>query len=193
MQRLRIAILGVLVLLAACGREVVFFAGSDVTGAKFGRDFRLADPDGRERTLADFRGKVVLLFFGFTQCPDVCPTALARAAAVRRQLGADGDKVQVIFVTVDPERDTPALLRQYTAAFDPGFLGLRADLEGTRKVANDFLVTYQKVTTGSSYTMDHTALTYVFDAKGRLRLLLRHDQTVAQYASDIRILLKSTS
>ena len=193
MQRLRIAILGVLLVITACGREVAFFAGSDVTGAKFGRDFRLADPDGRERTLADFRGKVVLLFFGFTQCPDVCPTALARAAAVRRQLGADGDRVQVIFVTVDPERDTPALLRQYTTAFDPGFLGLRADLEGTRKVANDFLVTYRKVTTGSSYTMDHTALTYVFDPQGRLRLLLRHDQTVAQYASDIRILLKSTS
>ena len=193
MPRLRIWILIGLALLAGCGREVVAYAGSDVTGANFGRDFHLADPDGRERSLADFRGKVVLLFFGFTQCPDVCPTALARAAEVRRQLGTDGDQVQVIFVTVDPERDTAALLRQYTTTFDPTFLGLRSDLQGTRKVAEEFHVFYQKVPTGGSYTMDHTALTYVFDAKGRLRLLLRHDKTAAQYVSDLRTLMKTAS
>ena len=193
MRILRTGLLAVFVLLAACGREVVAYSGSDVTGANFGRDFQLADPDGRERSLADFRGKVVLLFFGFTQCPDVCPTALARAAEVRRQLGADGDRVQVIFVTVDPERDTAALLRQYTTTFDPTFLGLRSDPQGTRKVADEFHVFYQKVPTGGSYTMDHTALTYVFDAKGRLRLLLRHDQTAAQYVSDLRTLMKTAS
>ena len=193
MRILRTGLLAVFVLLAACGREVVAYSGSDVTGANFGRDFQLADPDGRERSLADFRGKVVLLFFGFTQCPDVCPTALARAAEVRRQLGADGDRVQVIVVTVDPERDTAALLRHATTTFDPTFLGLRSDVQGTRRVADEFHVFYQKVPTGGSYTMDHTALTYVFDAKGRLRLLLRHDQTAAQYVSDLRTLMKTAS
>jgi len=182
-------------LLAACGREAgsVSFTGVDVTGASFGRDFQLNDPDGRARFLSDFRGKYVLLFFGYTQCPDVCPTALARAVEVRRQLGADADKVQVIFVTVDPERDTPVVLRQYTGAFDPSFLGLSADAEGTRRVAEEFRVFYKKVPTGGSYAMDHTAFTFVFDMQGRLRLLLRHEQTAAQYASDLRNLMKTAS
>ena len=181
------------VLLTACGREVVGYSGIDVTGANFGREFTLSDPEGHERTLADFRGKFVLLFFGFTQCPNVCPTALARAAEVRKQLGAVAAKVQVIFVTVDPERDTAALLQQYTKAFDPAFIGLRADLQGTRRVADEFHVFYQKVPTGGSYTMDHTALTYIFDTEGRLRLLMRPDQTAEQYVSDLRNLTKAAS
>lgn len=182
-----------LMLLAACGRGSVQYAGIDVTGAEFGRDFRLTDPDGRERTLADFRGKYVMLFFGYTQCPDVCPTALARAGEVRKRLGADGVKLQVIFVTVDPERDTPQLMRQYTAAFDPSFLGLRTDPDGTRKVAKEFRVFYQKVQTGSSYAMDHSSLAYVYDTNGRLRLMWRHDQSAEQYVSDLRLLMKSAS
>jgi len=177
-----------LLLLSACGRGISAYNGIDITGADFASDFRLGDSDGRERTLADFRGKYVLLFFGYTQCPDVCPTALSRAAEVRKLLGTDGDKLQVIFVTLDPERDTAEMVKQYTAAFDPSFLGLRTDLEGTRKVAKEFRVFYQKVPSGGSYTMDHTAFTYVFDAQGRPRLILRHDQTADQYASDLHLL-----
>ncbi len=178
--------------LAACG-EAPRFRGTDLTGADWGRDFSLQDPDGRTRTLADFRGKVVLLFFGFVQCPDVCPTALTRAKEVKRLLGADGEKLQVIFVTVDPERDGAALMREYTAAFDPAFLGLRADLEGTQRAAKEFKVFYEKVPTGSSYTINHSAMTYVFDAQGRLRLGLRHEQSADEVAGDLRTLMKQPS
>jgi protein SCO1/2 len=180
-------------LLAACGRKAQSFNGIDITGADYGRDFRLRDPDGRERTLADFRGRCVLLFFGFTQCPDVCPTALSRAAEVRRLLGADADKLQVIFVTIDPERDTPAVLRGYTANFDPTFVGLYGDAQQTGQAAKDFRVFYQKVPTGNSYTMDHTALTYAFDPSGRLRLALRHDLSAEQVAADLRVLMQLDS
>jgi protein SCO1/2 len=188
----RLLFLAGLLVLAACGQGggTARFFGSDVTGSAFGKDFHLLDPDGHERSLADFRGKYVVMFFGYTQCPDACPTALARAAGVRTQLGSDGNKVQVIFVTVDPERDTGSLMREYTNAFDPSFLGLRSDLAGTRKVADDFRVFYQKIPTGSSYTMDHSALTYVFDAQGRLCLIWRPDQTVDECVSDLRALMK---
>lgn len=179
--------------LAACDRvgsaPAIRFRGLDLTGAAYGRDFRLSDPDGRERTLADFRGKAVLLYFGFTQCPDVCPTALIRAAEVRQLLGALKDRLQVIFITVDPERDTAPMLREYTAAFDPSFLGLSGSLQRIRETADEFKVYYKKVPTGSSYTMDHSALSYVFDPEGRLRLALRHEQTADDYAHDIRQLL----
>jgi protein SCO1/2 len=175
--------------LASCGRRGAAFHSIDVTGAGWGRDFRLRDPAGREGTLADFRGKVVLLFFGFTQCPDVCPTALSRAVEVLHVLGDDGGRVQVIFATVDPERDTPELLREYTQAFHPSFLGLRADAERTAEVANEFRVIYQKVPTASSYTMDHTALSFVFDPTGRLRLTVRHGDAARDVADDIRQLL----
>ena len=190
---LRIGALVALPALASCDRNAPTYAGADITGAKFGGDFQLSDPDGRVRTLADFRGRYVMMFFGYTQCPDVCPTALARAAEVRKRLGADGDKLQVIFVTVDPERDTAALLKEYTAAFDPTFLGLRTDLAGTKKVADEFRVFYQKVLTGSSYAMDHSAFTYVFDTQGRIRLMLRHDQSAEQFAGDLRMLMKASS
>ena len=166
------------------------FRGMDITGASYGRDFRLRDPDGRERTLADFRGKAVLLYFGFTQCPDVCPTALSRAVEARRLLGPEGERLQVIFVTLDPERDVAAVLRDYTAAFDPTFLGLTGDLQGTRETADDFKVYYRKVPTGGSYTMDHSTLSYAFDPQGRLRLALRHEQNAQDYAHDLRLLLQ---
>jgi protein SCO1/2 len=174
--------------LSGCTRAASF-QSVDVTGAGFGRDFRLLDPDGRVRTLAEFRGRVVLIFFGFTQCPDVCPTALSRAADVMNRLGPDSQKVQVIFVTVDPERDTPALLREYTHAFHPSFLGLHADLDTTAAAAREFKIFYKKVPTASSYTMDHTAITYAFDPQGHLRLAIKHVQTAESVAADIRLLL----
>ena len=167
------------------------FHGIDITGADYGKDFRLTDPDGRQRTLADFKGQAVMMFFGFTQCPDVCPTALARAAEVKRLLGEDGRGLQVLFVTIDPERDTPELLKAYTAAFDPTFIGLHADAQQLEATARDFKVFYKKVPTGSSYTMDHSALSYVFDRGGRLRLALRHEMGAKEYAEDIRHILQS--
>jgi protein SCO1/2 len=177
-------------MLAACERKPsVTYHGIDLTGATYAADFRLTDPDGKERTLSDFRGKAILIFFGFTQCPDVCPTALARAAEVKRLLGPDGERFQTLFVTVDPERDTPEVLKAYTAAFDPSFIGLYGDLERTAQTAKDFKVYYKKVPTGASYTMDHTSLSYVYDPQGKLRLALRHEQPAQDYADDIRRLL----
>lgn len=174
--------------LAGCSRGPSFHA-IDVTGSGIGGDFRLADPDGRLRSLADFRGQVVLVFFGFTQCPDVCPTALARALQLHQLLGEQAGRLQVVFVTVDPERDTPALLREYMQAFHPSFLGLRGSLAETESTAAAFKVQYRKVPTGSSYTMDHTALSYVFDPQGRLRLAVRHEMPAEQLAQDLRQLL----
>lgn len=179
-------------LLAACDRAGGF-RGIDVTGASYGRDFALPDFDGRMRTLADFRGQVVMLYFGFVQCPDVCPTSLSRAAAVKQQLGDQAGRLQVIFVTVDPERDTPAMLRDYLAAFDPGFLALTGTAEQIKTAADEFKVYYRKVPTGSSYTMDHTALSYLFDPAGRLRVVLRHEQSVEDYVADIRALLDESA
>ena len=168
------------------------FHSMDVTGADFGKDFRLTDTEGRVRTLADFRGKLVMIFFGFVQCPVVCPTALIRAVEVRRALGKDGEKIQVIFITLDPERDTPEVIKGYTTAFDPSFIGLYSDLAGTEKAAKDFRVFYQKVPTGNSYTIDHTAYTYVYDELGRLRLAVKHDQPWEKTTEDIRMLLSQT-
>lgn len=165
------------------------FNGIDVAGAAYGKDFQLRDPAGKARSLADFQGQAVLLFFGFTQCPDVCPTALARAAQTKALLGELGSRLQVIFVTVDPERDTPEVLRAYTAAFDPSFLGLSGTPQEIADTARRFKAYYKKVPTGSSYTMDHSSITYAFDPAGRLRLALRHDQTAEQYAQDLRRLL----
>jgi len=182
-----------MVLMIACSKPSATFAGIDLTGADFGRDFKLNDADGRERALADFRGKYVMIFFGYTQCPDVCPTALARAVAVRQKLGASADRVQVIFVSVDPERDSAAVLKAYTAAFDPTFLGLRGSSAQTKEVATEFHVFYEKVPTGGSYAMDHTAITYILDAKGRLRLGMRHSQSADEYAADLQTLMKIDS
>ncbi|MBL8311649.1 MAG: SCO family protein [Burkholderiales bacterium] len=171
-------------------RQAVRFHAADVTGVPYGKDFRLQAVDGGERTLADFRGKVVLLFFGFVQCPDVCPTALTRAVEIKRLLGSDGERFQPIFVTVDPERDTAAILREYMRAFDPGFVALYATPDVTRKTADEFRVHYAKVPTGSSYTMDHTAASYLFDPAGRLRLVASHSASAADVADDVRLLLR---
>jgi protein SCO1 len=165
------------------------FKGIDITGAPYGHGFSLTDFNGQPRTLADFQGKVVMLYFGFVQCPDVCPTALSRAAAVMEQLGTKAAEVQLLFVTVDPERDTPELLREYMAAFDPAFMALTGTQEQIRAAAGEFRAYYKKVPTGSSYTMDHTALTYLFDRQGRIRVALRHEQDAGEYAADIRTLL----
>jgi Uncharacterized protein SCO1/SenC/PrrC, involved in biogenesis of respiratory and photosynthetic systems len=175
--------------LTACGKSEAGLQdvhGIDLSGATFGEGFKLKDPDGKVRTLQDFRGKVVMMFFGFTQCPDVCPTALANAAQIKALLGKDADKLQVLFITVDPERDTPEVLRQYTQAFDPGFLGLYGNAEETAEVAKAYRVFYAKVPTGNSYTMEHTALTYVFDREGTLRIALRYEQTPEQSVADLR-------
>ena len=188
-RRTALALLLAAGLPAGCQRAG--FHSLDVTGASWGRDFRLRDPDGRERTLADFRGRAVLIFFGFTQCPDVCPTALSRAAEVQRLLGPDGHRLQVIFVTVDPERDTPPVLAEYTRAFGAGFLGLYGDMVQTAATASEFRVIYQKVPTGGSYTMDHSAISYVFDPKGQLRLAVRHGDAAAAVAQDIARLLEA--
>ncbi len=182
-------------LLAACSPAGPKFDASDITGASFGRDFSLKDPEGAVRTLADFRGKAVVLFFGYTQCPDVCPTTLSTLAQAMKLLGADADRVQVLFVTIDPARDTPALLAQYVPAFDPRFLGLWGDAGATARTAKEFKILYEKVpgATPGSYTMDHSAGTYVFDPQGRLRLYVAYGQGAEVYAHDLRILLRGST
>lgn len=175
--------------LAACGPDTPPLNGMDLSSMPTG-DFQLQDTEGRQRQLADYRGQTVMLFFGFTQCPDICPTALTRALEIKSLLGADAAaKLRILFITVDPERDTPEILRAYTQAFDPAFVGLRGDAEQTRAAAQSFKVFYQKVPTGSSYTMDHTALTYIIDAQGKLRLALRHQQTAEQCVQDLRTVI----
>lgn len=178
-------------LLVACGEPKLPspFHASDV-GAKFASaDFRLTDHNGIPRTLADFRGKVVVLFFGYVHCPDVCPTTMADLAQVMRALGADADRVQVLFVTVDPERDKPEMLVQYVPAFHPSFLGLYGDAEATAQVARAFDVVYQKQPTSSGYNVDHSAGTYLVDANGKVRLLAPYGQRADWLAQDIRLLL----
>ncbi len=167
------------------------FQGIDITGAEYGRELSLTDADGRPRTLADFRGKVTVVFFGYTQCPDVCPTTLAELAEVKRSLGADADRMQGVFVTVDPERDTPEVLKAYMASFDPSFVALRGTAEQTQAAAREFKVYYAKVAgqTDSSYTMDHTAGSYVIDAEGRLRLFTRYGGGAKALADDLKLLL----
>ena len=167
------------------------FRNTDITGAEFARDFVLTGQDGKPRSLADFKGKVVVMFFGYTQCPDVCPTTMAEMAEVMKQLGADADRVQVLFVTVDPERDTRQLLSQYVPAFDKRFLGLYGDAEATAKVAKEFKIFYKKVPGNSptSYTVDHSAGSYVFDKQGKVRLFVRHGQGAEVLAKDLKTLL----
>ena len=161
----------------------------DVSGAAYGRDFRLTDPQGQERTLADYRGKVVMLFFGFVQCPDVCPAALLRGAEVLQLLGDDGSRVQGLFVTLDPERDTAETLLAYASAFHPSFVGLRADPQRTQETADHFKVYYRKVPSGGTYTLEHSAMTYVYDPAGSLRLALRAELSAREVADDVAALL----
>ena len=180
--------------LAACqpAEPPAPFKGIDITGATYARDFSLPDAEGAMRSLSEFKGKVVLVFFGFAQCPDVCPTTLGRAIEVRKLLGADGNKVQVVLITVDPERDTPQVLREYMKAYDPSFIALRGNAEQLAATAKEFKVFFQKVPTSKdSYTMDHTAVTYAFDPKGQVRLAFRHEQSAAEVAADLKSLLSN--
>ena len=167
------------------------FKGIDITGADYARELDLPDAEGRRRTLADFKGKLVVVFFGYTQCPDVCPTTMAELAQVKKSLGADGERIQGVFVTIDPERDTPALLKAYMGSFDPSFVALRGDAEQTAATAKEFKVFYAKVPgkTEGSYTMDHTAGSYVFDAAGKLRLFVRYGSGAEALAADLKALL----
>nr|WP_295082023.1 SCO family protein [uncultured Roseateles sp.] len=171
------------------------FKGVDLTGAEYARSISLSDQDGRSRSLAEFKGKVVVVFFGYTQCPDVCPTTLAELAEVKRMLGQDGDKVQGIFVTVDPERDTAPLLKAYLNSFDPTFVALRGSEEQTKAVAKEFKVFYAKVPgkTPETYTMDHTAASFVFDTQGRVRVFSRYGSGAQALADDIKLLLAERS
>ena len=176
-------------LVAACSPPA--FKAVDITGAEYARDFALESAGGGPRKLADYRGKVVVIFFGFTQCPDVCPTTLSDLAEVRKRLGADGERLQVIFVTIDPERDTPAVLTQYVPGFDPSFVALYGTPEQIAATAKEFKIFYQKVPgkTATSYTMDHTAGSYVIDKDGRVRLFIRHGASVDEIVSDLKKLL----
>jgi protein SCO1 len=168
------------------------FKAVDITGADYAKDFRLPDASGKERSLQEFKGKAVVVFFGFTQCPDACPTTLTEIAQAKKLLGADGDKVQAVFITVDPERDTPEILKAYMGNFDPSFVALRGSPEQLAAVAKDFKVYYKKVEgkTPSTYSMDHSAASYVYDPQGRLRLYTRYGSGAQALADDIKLLLK---
>lgn len=181
--------------LAGCSPDKPQFHGIDISGADYAKDFQATDFNGQPRTLADFRGKAVVVFFGFTQCPDVCPTTMNEMSRVKQLLGPDGDKLQVLFVSVDPERDTPEVLKAYMGSFDPAFLGLYAGSpEQLAQLAKDFKVYYKKVEgkTPTSYSMDHTAASYIYDPQGRLRLCSRYGTAPEAVAADIGWLLKGT-
>jgi protein SCO1/2 len=173
------------------GAQKPSFKAVDITGAEYARELSLPDADGKPRQLSDFKGKVTLVFFGYTQCPDVCPTTLAELAAVKRDLGADGQRVQGVFVSVDPERDTPEILKAYMASFGPDFVALRGTPEETATAARNFKVFYAKSAgkTEGSYTMDHTAGTYVFDAEGKVRLFVRYGSGAEALRHDLKLLL----
>jgi protein SCO1/2 len=178
--------------LAACSPDKPAFKGVDITGAEYAKDFALIDQHGQVRSLKDFAGKAVVVFFGYTQCPDVCPTTLQELQQVKRLLGADGDRLQAVFVTVDPERDTTELLKAYMESFDPSFVALRPGPEQLQALLKDFKIYAKKVDgkTATSYTMDHSAQSYIYDPQGRLRLYSRYGSGPQAMADDLRLLLK---
>jgi len=188
-------VLAALASLVGCDRFLsgpkLDFKNTDLTGLDYAKDFALTDHNGKPRTLADFKGKVVVIFFGYTQCPDVCPTTMAELSAAMQELGPQADQVQVLFATIDPERDTQQLLAQYVPAFDKRFLGLYGTPEQVAKVAKEFKVYYAKVPgkTPGSYTMDHTAASYVFDKNGKIRLFMRHGEGPTPIVHDLKLLL----
>lgn len=194
----RVFVLGTLAALAACkpmgegGASKAMFKAVDITGADYAKDFSLPDVDGKTRTMADFKGKAVLVFFGFTQCPDVCPTTMAELAQVKKQLGADGERIQGVFITVDPQRDTPDVLKAYVQNFDPSFVALRGTPEQTLATAKAFKIFYEQVPgkTPGSYTVNHTAASYVFDPQGRVRLYVRYGSGSEALAADFKQLLQ---
>ncbi len=181
-------------LLGACSESKPQFSGVDITGADYAKNFRLTDHNGQERSIDDFRGKAVILFFGYTQCPDVCPTSMAELAEVKKLLGPDGNKLQGLFVTLDPERDTPELLKAYMVNFDPTFLALRTTPDKLAALAKDFKIYYKKAEgkTPTSYTLDHSAGSYTFDPQGRLRLYNRYGSGAPALAADVKLLLKAS-
>lgn len=194
----RLTVLGGLcaALLAGCSDKLADatasgFASIDITGADYATGFQLTDHNGQQRTLADFKGKVVVVFFGYTQCPDVCPTSLSELAEAKRLLGADGDKLQGLFISVDPARDTPEVMKQYMASFDPSFLALYTTADGLPELTKRFRVYYKKVDgqTPTSYTMDHSAGSYVYDKQGRVRLYTRYGSGAPALAGDVKKLL----
>jgi protein SCO1 len=178
-------------LLTACSPKSLQFTAIDITGADYAKDFSLVDHNGQTRTLKDFQGKIVMMFFGYTQCPDVCPTSMLEMAQIKQLLGKDGERLQALFVTIDPERDQPEMLKEYMAAFDPTFLALVPTPEQLVALAKDFKVYYKKVDgpTPTSYTMDHTAGSYVYDTTGKLRLFTRYGTKPELTAADLRQLL----
>ncbi len=193
----RLLLLAAAAVLTGCDKLPGLFAGKpgfkaiDVTGADYGSKLSLPDQNGQLRTLADFKGKLTVVFFGYTQCPDVCPTTMAELAQVKKALGQDGERVQGVFITVDPERDTPELLKAYMAGFDPSFIALRGSPEQTAATAKDFKVFFAKVPGKGegSYTMDHTAGSYIFDASGKLRLFTRYGGGAEALTADLKALL----
>ncbi|MDB5811430.1 MAG: hypothetical protein JWN94_3552 [Betaproteobacteria bacterium] len=188
---------GLLLLLAAlvggCGGpdKGPAFELTDITGADFGRDIRLTDHTGKPRSLAEFKGKVVVVFFGYTHCPDVCPVTLAELAMVAKELGPDAGRMQALFITVDPERDTREVLAKYVPAFNPSFLGLYGDMDATLRTAKEFKVYFHKQgAKAGEYTVDHSAGTYIYDPQGRLRLFASYGQGAPKLLHDIRLLLQ---
>ena len=190
-----VALVGAIGIFSACTPQQPVFSSVDVTGAEYAKGFELTDHNGQVRTLRDYAGKVVVVFFGYTQCPDVCPTTMAELAEVKRSLGKDGDRLQGLFVTVDPERDTRDVLKTYMANFDPTFLALRGTPEQLAAMAKDYKVYYKKVEgkTPTSYTMDHSAGSFIYDTQGRLRLYTRYGSGAQALADDVRLLLKQAS
>ncbi len=178
--------------MSGCADNKPQFTSIDITGADYAKDFALADHNGQVRSIKDFAGKVVVVFFGFTQCPDVCPTSMAELAEIKKMLGADGERLQGLFVSLDPERDTPEVLKAYMANFDPSFLALRPEPDKLPQVAKDFKIFYKKVDgkTPGSYTLDHSAGSYVFDPQGRVRLYSRYGTGAPALAADVKLLLK---
>ena len=167
------------------------FKGADITGVDYAKTLALPDANGQPRTLGDFKGKVTVIFFGYTQCPDVCPTTMTELAQVKKALGADGDKLQAVFITIDPERDTPEILKSYMASFDPSFVALRGSPEQTKATANEFKIYFEKVPgkTEGSYTMDHSAGAFVLDAKGNVRLFERYGAGAEALTADVKALI----
>lgn len=187
---LRLLLLTLALLLAGCDSRPQF-VNTDISEAGYARDFALTDHNGKPRTMADFRGKAVVIFFGYTQCPDVCPTTMTGMAEALKLLGGDAAKVQVLFVTVDPERDTQQLLAQYVPVFNPSFLGLYADAQTIARTAQEFRVFYKKQpgSTPTTYTVDHSAGSYVYDPQGRLRLYIKHGEKPEVIAKDLKLLV----
>lgn len=186
----RLLLLTLALLLAGCDSRPQF-VNTDISEADYARDFALTDHAGKPRTMADFRGKAVVIFFGYTQCPDVCPTTMTGMAEALKLLGGDAAKVQVLFVTVDPERDTQQLLAQYVPVFNPSFLGLYADAQTIARTAQEFRVFYKKQpgSTPTTYTVDHSAGSYVYDPQGRLRLYIKHGEKPEVIANDLKLLI----